>query len=146
MSKKGLFSVFLAGTVLSCGCQMIGSILNLGLSILPMLLLISIEDGSEVEQIVSLPLDRGEMRRTSGPADGGGAEYSVEIRDAQRNQAGGSATIIVRDLGDAGETVLWERIIDVPLHGVIETNILASLTLKCRLVEPPDQQGQGQRL
>lgn len=146
MGKAGLFSILLIGTAMSSGCQMIGSVINLGLTILPMILLISIEDGSEVERIVSVPLDRGEIRQAAAPATPDRPDYSIEVRDAAQSPTGGSATIIVRHSGVAGEPVLWERVVEVPLHGVVETNVFASLKLTCRIVEPPAPGGQARRL
>jgi len=137
MGKAGLFSILLIGTAMSLGCRMIASVINLGLTILPVILLISIEDGSEVERIVSVPLDRGEIRQAAAPATPDRPDYSIEVRDAAQSPTGGSATIVVRHSGVAGEPVFWERVVEVPLHGVVETNVFASLKLTCRIVEPP---------
>jgi hypothetical protein len=141
VSEKILLPLILVGTALSCGCQMIGSLINTAFSILPMLLLISIEDGSDYEHLVSMPLDQGEIKEAAAPASFSRPEFSIVVRDAVRSPTGGSATVIVRHAGEAGEQVMWRGVVDVPLNGIIETNVFASLTLKCRVVEPPAQRG-----
>ncbi len=138
----GFLAVLLVATAMTCGCRLIGSIINTGISLLPVLLLISVDDGSGVKQVASLPLDAGKTWESeAAPVDRGKRDYRIEVRDVVQNSTGGEATIRVRYRNGAGDSATWERVLDLPLNAVVETNVYASLVLTCRVVEPPEQRG-----